>query len=312
MPQNNNPDFESAQTALSRALEAIQHRIRDVDNEIAKLNQRRKAYLDSLVESMLPNISAKTLRSLREVIPGFLSREVLAVFERNWTFLGIFHSNSYEQGYTMLQTRLASYLDQKQFGKLRSMDEETAGKMAALVADKGALNLQAQKALELLDLMQKAKQSNIKLPPEASAQIHHIASIGRSSSAPTGGTPRPVAPVGATGTTTSSSSLTSSSSSSSDDSDLWIYFMTDIPTSFRTLMISSIEEHRISEAVSRQASIDASSAASVSDSSSTWVSDPVSSPDTSMVCTAESAATDITGGAAAAAIATDDALGRFS
>lgn len=32
MPQNNKPDFDNAQAALSRALESIQHRIESIDD----------------------------------------------------------------------------------------------------------------------------------------------------------------------------------------------------------------------------------------------------------------------------------------
>ena len=298
MPQNNKPDFDNAQAALSRALESIQHRIESIDDEIAKLNQQRKAYLNSTVEALLPKISGKTLRSLQDVIPAFLTRDVLAVFERNWTVLG-FHSETYNRDYEMLQTRLAGYLDQRQFGKLKAMDEENAGKMASLIADKGALNQQAEKAIDLLDVMQKAKKANIKIPLAAAAQIRNIASVGRASAAPTGGAPRPVAQVGASGATTSSR-LTSTASSSTDDSDLWFYFMTDIPTSFRTLMIESITEDRVREQVAeRAASIDTGSSGSGWESSC----DTPAPPNTDAAAFAAAECT---------AISTDDSLGLFS
>lgn len=298
MTQNNKPDFDSAQAALSRALESIQHRIESIDGEIAKLNQQRKAYLSSTVETLLPKISRKTLRSLQDVIPAFLTRDVLAVFERNWTVLG-FHSETYDRDYEMLQTRLASYLDQRQFGKLKAMDEENVGKMASLLADKGALNHQAEKAIDLLDLMQKAKKGNVKIPLEAAAQLRNIASVGRASAAPTGGAPRLVAPVGTTGATTTTR-LTSTSSSSTDDADLWFYFMTDIPTSFRTLMIESITEDRVREQVAeRAASIDTGSSGSGWDSSC----DTSAQPNTDAAALAAAECT---------AISTDDGLGFFS
>lgn len=295
MPHNNKPDFDNAQAALSRALESIQHRIESIDDEIVKLNQQRKAYLNSTVEALLPKISGKTLRSLQDVIPTFLTRDVLAVFERNWTVLGL-HSGTYDRDYEMLQTRLAAYLDQRQFGKLKAMDEESAGKMASLIADKGALNHQAEKAIDLLDLMQKAKKANIKIPLAAAAQIRNIASVGRASVASPGGTPRPFAPVGAS----TSARLTSTSSSSTDDSDLWFYFMTDIPTSFRTLMIESITEDRVREQKAEQAaSIDTGSSGSGWDSSC----DTSAPPNTDAAAFAAAECT---------AISIDDSLGLFS
>lgn len=305
MTQSNKPEFEGAQAALSRALESLQRRIENVDHEMVDMKQRRKRYLDDLVETLLPDISGKTLRSLRDVIPAFLTREVLAAFQDSGKVLGLFRGEQYQNKLSMLQTRLASFLDQKQFGKLKQMDEENAPRLAALIADKGALNDQAQKAMELIDLMQKAKKANIALPAEAKAQIRQFASVGRSGSSPTGGTPRTGAPVGAPVTT--SASLVSSSSSSNDDSDLWFYFMTDIPTSFRTLMIESITEDR-AEARAEQA---AQNASVDTGGGPTWDS-------TGDVCAPSDSSSQQDQNAAAfaaaecAVISTDDSLGRFS
>jgi hypothetical protein len=242
------PDFDNARGALSRAFEAIQNRIRDVDNEIGKLKEQRRAFLVKAAETLLPSISSKTLRSLKHLLPGFLTNDVLTAFEQNWTFLGIFRSAAYEQAYTMLQTRLASYLDEVQFGKLKTMDSESAAAMAKLVADKGSLYFQAQKSLELLELVLKAKHIKVTLPAEVTAQIHYIASVGRAGTAPARHIHRPAAPAGATASSNGTVVDPQECSPSNDDSDLWLNFVADIPTSVGTRMMTSIEKHLLAEA----------------------------------------------------------------
>ncbi|KAF7963792.1 hypothetical protein AWV80_05765 [Cupriavidus sp. UYMU48A] len=98
-----------------------------------------------------------------------------------------------------------------------------------------------------------------------------------------------------------------------------MYYLTGLPMSFRTLLISSIEEQRVTEAAARRhPAIDPLSAVATQDHTDHWGSDTVTtfSGTSAMVCTPESAETDMAGAAGAAAaaatIATDDRLGLFS
>lgn len=307
--QYNQPDFSGAADTLAQAQEVMQKRRDELSSKISLLANQRKAYLASTMADLLPTISPAVLENLQQTVAPFVTTSVAEAFRTHRKFLGVFKRTGYTPTLHLLQTRLAAYLDQGKFGNLKRIDEE----LSELTADRSELDAQIHKALDLLGLMHQAGKQNVQLPPEAKTAIADMARVGRS-----GPGARVVSPRFASGSYLSATE-THTSSSSSDNSDLWMYYLTGLPMSFRTLLISSIDEQRVSEAVARRhAAIDTPAQGSMHDSSSNRFPDAVapSSETSSMVCTAESAESDMARAAAAAvtatAIATDDRLGLFS
>lgn len=306
--QNSQPDFSGAADTLAQAQEVMQKRRDAVAGQISLLASQRKAYLASTVGDLLPSISPAVLDSLQQAVASFVTTSVAEAFRTHRKFLGVFARKDYKSTLHLLQTRLAAYLDQAKFGSLKRIDEE----LSELIADRSELDAQIHKALDLLALMHQAGKQKVHVPPEAAAAIADMARVGR-----TGPAAGDFAPRFARGSS-SSAFATHTISPSSDNSDLWIYYLTALPTSFRTLLISSIDEQRVTEAMaSRHTAIDIPSAVSTQDSSNNWGSDTITSfSDTSsMVCTSTSAEADMAGAgvaAAASTIATDDRLGFFS
>lgn len=307
--QNDHPDFSGAADTLAQAQEVMQRRRDELASQISLLTSRRKAYLASTVADLLPTMSPAVLENLLRTVPTFVTASVADAFQSHRKFLGVFARAGHKQALHLLQTRLAAHLDQAKFGGLKQIDQE----LSELTADRSQLDAQIHKALDLLGLMHQAGKQKIQLPAEASAAVAEIARVGRSGPALSSGSPR----SGARSSHTSSFASTTSSSSS-DNSDLWIYYLTDLPTSMRTLLISSIDEQRVNEAVARRhTEIEKVSEEAAPARSSDWISDTERSfSDTqSMVCTAETVERDMAGAAMAAAaftIATDDRLGFFS
>lgn len=302
------PDFSGAADTLAQAQEGMQRRRDELASRITNLVSRRKAYLASTVADLLPTISPTVLERLLQTVPAFVTASVADAFQAHRKFLGIFARAGHKPTLHLLQTRLAAHLDQAKFGSLKQIDQE----LSELTADKSQLDAQIHKALDLLGLMHQAGKQKVQLPAEASAAVAEIARVGRSGPPSGSGVPR-----GAHSLHSSGFSSTTSSSSS-DDSDLWIYYLTNLPTSMRTLLISSIDEQRVNEAVARRhAEIDRSLEQTTHAHSSVWSADSERSflDSSSMVCTAESVDRDMGGAAIAAAavtIATDDSLGFFS
>lgn len=302
-------DFSGAADMLAQAQEVMQKRRDGLANQISLLASQRKAYLASTVAYLLPTISQAVLEILQQIVPAFVTTKVAEAFKTNRKILGIFAGAHYKSTLHLLQTRLAAYLDQAKFGSLKRIDAE----LSELTAHKSELDAQIHKALDLLGLMHRAGKQNVQVSPEAAAAIADMARVGRTGPGVGGGSPR--VPSGSY----SSATAMHTGSSSSDSSDLWMYYLTGLPMSFRTLLISSIDEQRVTEAVARRhTAIDPLSAVVTPDHSNHWDSDTVTtfSGTPAMVCTPESAETDMVGAAGAAAaagaIATDDRLGLYS
>ncbi|VWC78764.1 hypothetical protein BLA39750_01042 [Burkholderia lata] len=303
--QNTQPEYAGAADTLAQAREALQTRLDGVASQIYDLTAQRKSYLSSTVASLLPSISPDVLRNLQSTVAPFVSASVVEAFHTHRRFLGVFAGRGYNSTLQLLQTRLAAHLDQVKYGDLRRIDNE----LFELAARRNELDAQILKARDLESLMAQAARRDIAVPPSAAAAIADIARVGRAGVATGSNFERGSADR--SGDTAARGGFASSSySSSSDDSDLWLYYLTDLPLSFRTLVISSIEDHRIEEAEARQAAIDAAAATSSVESAS-WNPDAVSSAEASQICTPDSASADLTGGTVDA-IATDDRHGLFS
>ncbi|WP_321908266.1 hypothetical protein [Burkholderia cepacia] len=300
---NTQPEYTGAADTLAQARAALETRLDGVAGQIFDLTAQRKSYLSSIVASLLPSISPGVLQNLQQAVAPFVSASVVEAFHTHRRFLGVFAGRGYSSTLQLLQTRLAAHLDQVKYGDLRRIDNE----LSKLATRKNELDAQILKARELESLIAQAARRDIAVPPSAAAAIADIARIGRSG-VPTGSSFYPRSADHHSSDAAARGGATSTSYS--DESDLWLYYLTDLPLSFRTLLISSIEDHRVEEAEARQAAIDAAAATSSVESAS-WSPDAVSSAEASQICTSDSASADLTGGTVDA-IAVDDRLGQFS
>lgn len=313
MVDTNNKDLDGAVSALSRAAEAIERRIDATDEAIKDVSRQRKAYLTDTAERLLPAISVSVLNLLREEVPTFVTSSVKQSFADNKKFLGIFAGKGYYQTLVLLQTRLASHLDQAKYGQLRAMDVD----LSQLTVQKNSLNKQGSETRELLRLMQQARKSTAPLPVQLREQITQINKTVRAGHVPAH--KRQSAHV----SSFSSSSSNYAAGRSSDD-DLLLYMLTGIPTSMRTMLFEAVTEP--SRQVETETEVfrgqgggfgggGASGDYSPSQDSDSFQSPSDNSGSASLVSAASMAGAAVLGGVAAAEIAniaTDDSLGPFS
>jgi hypothetical protein len=313
MVDTNNKDLDEAVSALSRAAEAIERRIDATDETIKDVTRQRKTYLTETVERLLPAVSGSVLKLLREEVPAFVTSAVKEGFADNEKIFGLFAGKAYRQKLALLQTRLASYLDQAKYGQLRAMDVD----LSQLAAQKTSLNKQSSETRELLKLMQQARKSTAPIPVQLREQITQINKTVRAGHVPAH--KRPSAHV----SSFSSSSSNYATGRTSDD-DLLLYMVTGIPTSMRTLLIDVVTEP--ARQVETETEVfrgqgggfgggGASSDYSTSQDSDSFQSPSDNSGSASLASAASMAGAAVLGGVAAveiANIATDDSLGRFS
>jgi len=200
--------------------------------QVSATKQQRRERLDQRVVTLLPDISGATMERLKHEVPTFAAdRKVVIAFEQNKKVLWLFKPSRYNEALSFLQAQLKLYLERQ--GVVNDEDQT----LQRLESEKAALATQQTEALEMLRLMEKAHRTDTPLPPEAVSGINSLARRGRNLGS--SGTCRPPAGVSRFSGIQSSTTQTSSES----DMDLWLWMMTDVPTSFRTLMLSSFSQH---------------------------------------------------------------------
>lgn len=230
---DNTADISGAIAALTSTLESMENRQREISSQISAAKLARRERLDQEVIVLLPEISSSTMSWLRLKYPGFAAdRKIEAAFEQNKKVFWFFKPSGYDEALALLQAQLKLYLERQGFVR---EDDQT---IQQLVSEKTTLAYQQAEALEMLRMMEHARRSAVPLPAEAVSSINILARRGRN----LGGQRFYRAPAGVSRFAGSQSSATTQASSESD-MDLWLWMMTDIPTSFRTLMLGSFSHH---------------------------------------------------------------------
>ncbi|QXI26835.1 hypothetical protein [Pseudomonas vanderleydeniana] len=306
-----NPDLDDAIAELSDVLAALEWRTQDNERVIDKLARQRKAYLTQVTYDLLPKLSNGVLAKLRDQVPGFVTQQVQDSFDSQRKFLGLFASKDYAHTLALLQTRLASHLDQLQYAGLRERD----GEIGEVSAQGEGLQVQRKATGELLALLRQARQQDTPLPPQVQEQVRHLASLARAARKEDD---RPYVPD--RDYASSSRYASEPSRTTVDDSvpthrdsplDLLIYWATDMTTSLRTLVIDTVEEaKRDVDALRQEVTGEPTEPGATAEPRESGSSQSSSVGD-SMVPAA------VTAGVTAAAvtgavIATDDSLGLFS
>jgi hypothetical protein len=302
-------DIDGAIAALSHAVASMEERHRELEQQLADFRAERTAKLDDEVSQLLPSISTSVLESLEQVEQTFVDETVRQSFAEHSSLLDhVLHRGAYGAALTLLQTRLKRHLERR--GLVAAIDRE----IAVLESQRAVLGTQVTEALATLKLFQRAQRSKAPIPKEVIRGVNSIADRGRALRK-AGSAPAAREPAWSRG---------SSDSSPSSDSDLWLWMMTDVPTSFRTLMLESFAYHH-SDSGLRPGGGEFSGAGAQGD----WSDTPSVSQDASAQSSERNddnaAAAGLVGafesggsqamsppGDTSQPIATDDSLGRFS
>jgi len=230
-------NFAGAIAALSTAIESMESRQRALATQLSATKKNRRDQLDQRVLKLLPEIASTTMDLLKREVPDFLrDQNIRAAIEKNKKVLWLFKPSAYDQTLLLLRTQMKFFLERQ---GLASADDAT---IQRLEADIALLAKQQSDALEVLRLMEKAHRSNTRLPPDAVVTINKVAERGRGLLGKLTPQNTPAARY------LSEPQPSASHSSSESNTDLWLWMMTDIPTSFRTLMLSSFSHHHDSSA----------------------------------------------------------------
>jgi hypothetical protein len=225
-------DISGAVAALSAVVNSMEQRRAklDVAIETARLERGRK--LDSRVADLLPNISSSTLATLKKEAFAFAAdRKVKDAFANNGKIAWLIKKPGYDKAIILLRTQLKTFLERSGYV---AADDATLVKQEA---DRAALAAQQSEAMEMLGLMQRAHLSSRPVPPEAAKGINAMAQRGR------------ILAMGGSrqiGAVRSSSRNQPPQPDHPSDDDVWFWMMTDIPTSFRTVMLNQFAGHHTS------------------------------------------------------------------
>lgn len=222
-------DTLGAMDGLGAVLKSLARRIEAVDGQLTAARSTRDGRLDLRTEELIPSIKASTLRDLKKADFRFVDDTVKRVFEAHDRLLPrLFGAKGYLAALALLRTRMKRRLEEQ--GYVKTEDAQ----IARLDADRAVLAGQQAEAMEMLKLIERAHRLQAPLPPAAVQGINHLAGRGRSiaQSAPRRqnlqGLPR---------------TATRRDDDPPSDADLWFWITTDIPTSFRTVMLDVLSTH---------------------------------------------------------------------
>jgi len=230
--------LEEAIAALSNAMQAMQLRLRDMQTRLDDIERQRMYYLRKEVERLLPAFTKRALALLENEVPAFVTTVVRNAFIQNRKVIGIFKPSGYGSALSMTKARLASYIEQTRRNDFSRFDRE----ITTLDKQISKLDFRFHETTLNLKAMTVALHRKGTITPEARSQIASI--VGRfrqSNSGSHTGTARFNSYTHSGKRTIDQRTVNTESAASSDD-DLWIYQLTDIPTSFRTWMLGSISQ----------------------------------------------------------------------
>lgn len=286
--------LEEAIAALSNATKAMQTRLSEVMSRMNDIRRQRGQYVQSEVQRLLPNFSSRTLDTLKREVPAFVTTSVYTSFSVNRKVFGMFKRSGYDSALAALQARLASHIDQTRQASLAKFDVE----IVALDEERSKLELRLHETTLNLSAMATVLNGKRKIPPAVATHVDSIVERYRRSTTSTTGKSSGLNQNRQSYASATNFQSSSSPSDSSSDGDLWFYMITDIPTSFRTWLLSSMShQHAASAGDCSHQSHGASAAFDTSNNTS-----PGFNNDMGVLAASVEAN----------AIATDDRLGVFS
>jgi len=289
---NTSADLDGALAAIAKAIESMSSRQVIISNEISALCRRKRERLDARVEFLLPDISSDTMVRLKAEVPTFASdSKVVAAFVQNKRIFGIFKTARYDETLALLRTQLKLFVERQ--GLVKEDDQA----ILQVESVRSALLLQQSSAHEMLSLLERARSKQARLRAETAASINMLASRGRMMGS--NASPRALPQV----KRVSSGPKSATSSSKDDGDDIWLWMMTDIPTSLRTMVLAALSDHHSASPTDDLPPIESGSGGVFGGGGATG--DFIAPVAVAILGAGAAAAT-------AASIATDDSLGAFS
>jgi hypothetical protein len=234
---NSREDFADAIDSLTQSINALEKRLIDVETEISSQKGDRRAFINAEVTRLIPDASENSLYHLTSEYPEFCSEHVLGIFHSLRNVFFFFKPSGYQEGLLQLQTKFAQYLDGSQCEQLRAID--TA--LAELIVQRDDYESTKAKTSETLRLVEACRSKKARLTTDIQMQVRKMADAGRSLKRGERPVPSSVLRPSFSATRSPQYRPSTLTTSSDDDTDLWIYFATDIPTSFRTLLFEALD-----------------------------------------------------------------------
>ena len=282
---------------VTQAIERMDARIASLDALERAAKEARTKRLDALVRDAIPEISPTVIARLRTEYPSFASRtKVESAFRENRKVLGLFKRSTYDLALLVLKTELKAYLESAGAAKVQEEEMQQAS------AERSRLYEQRQEAMGVLKSLERMLRSGSKIQEAEKDIVKHLATKGRAM----GQARVDRRFVGPASQMTNHQHTMSwqGEGSTSNASDLWIWMLTDVPTSVRTLVGSMVaQSHRSDTHVASEGTWSSREEPNVFETARLKDAEEKSWAPQSLQCASDDSSP---------AIATDDSLGRFS
>jgi hypothetical protein len=297
---------------LAKSVAALEAQASALGDTILAWQFKRNEFVRVTVEAALPAINRKVLASLRAKYPGFVESSVEDTFRHIKIWLWVFKSKHYEPALAKLKVRLSYHISSSgEIPEIERIDNE----IFSLSEKQHQVETRLASVHAVLAKLTDAQVKGAKLPEETKQEVRDMAQRAR-------GYQQKEAERRQSGYQQQYQRevqhVTVVNEVESDD-DLWLYYLTEIPTSMRTFAIDSMVDHRRHEIYVDAWAQPASDPAPVQDNGCAPL-DPATNDSPGACSPNADANNDFTAAVAveaavasqADAIATDDSLGAFS
>lgn len=235
------PDIPVAdlQRSLGRALEGISQRLSEISNECVETKRARKALIQSVVTNWVPDLSRETARRLFEALPALDTSSLQRSFQTR-KFWGLFETDAYRGALEHARITLSSFLD-RTTGVVRGFPAADdlaplTQQVARLDEERTELQRRQSEIGSLIARTQEAQRRGVRTIP--AAVLPQKPDLTKTPQPARGSGPGAPVQFGRSDTYHHPSSFSSPDYRPhyGDDTDLWLYYLTDIPTSGRTLL----------------------------------------------------------------------------
>lgn len=224
--------LEEAIAALSSATQAMEQRLKELQSRLDEIRQQRAHFYRSEAERMLPGFSMRVLAELEREVPVFVTAFVRTTFSQHRKMLGLFKPAGYDSALTMIQTRLAGFIEQTRCNEFARHDLE----IAALEEERDRLELRLHETTQNLMAMTAALDRKRTFSPAVRSELARI--VERSRFSASGSSPN----VSGRNSRISDRRSSDWDSGTSSGDDMWYYTATDIPSLFRTWILDSTSQ----------------------------------------------------------------------
>ena len=226
------PSIADLEQSLTRAIVECETRLHRAHDDLSRHEAQWSEHMQKLVVATVPDLSAESLARLRQLAPAVINSKIAEAF-RVRKYLGMLITTRYRHALYDVQIALRAYLDStsvERLGQIAPSWKQSSEWMNSFIVKAkqhcDTLALRREELRRIYDRLSQERQRGRTTVPRAVVPSldDSVQTLKRRAKA-------------------EASPNTTQGWAENDDFDLWLYFLTDIPSSARTWFFSAVDFH---------------------------------------------------------------------